>query len=244
MKKYLFLLLVLQATFTTAQVEEHLTGSELLKRCIAYHDPKGNWEKFRQRLILNSVNPNRTATTIFDIDMVKGDFNMVKTADGKHIEASVIKGKTYTSSIDGNTQISEEDRKKYRLSNEYIKNTRSYYTYLYGLPMKLKDFGTKVNEEVKKDTFNDKTYWVLKVDYVVEVGTDTWFFYINPNNYALEGYRFFHNKQPNDGEYIVLKNTIEMQGIKIPSVRTWYMNKDNKYLGTDSIEGSEGLKKL
>ncbi len=244
MKKYILLLFVLQAGLISAQVEERLTGSELLKRCIAYHDPKGNWEKFRQRLIVNSVSPNRTNTTVFDIDMVKGDFKMVKNTEGVRIETQVIRGKTYIASINGNTQISEEDRKKYRLSNDQIKSTRSYYTYLYGLPMKLKDFGTKVSEEVGQEVFNDKNYWVLKVDYVVEIGTDTWYFYINPSNYALEGYRFFHNKQPKDGEYIILKNTIEMQGIKIPSIRAWYMNKDNKYLGTDSIEGSEGLKKL
>jgi hypothetical protein len=244
MKKYLFLILILQSVLVTAQVEERLTGSELLKRCIAYHDPKGNWEKFRQRIMLSTNSPNRPSNIVFDIDNVSGSFKIVTNPDNQKVEAGVIKGKTYFSSINGNTQISDEDRKKYRLADDQIKRLRSFYTYLYGLPMKLKDFGTKVSEEVGQKTFNNKMYWVLKVDYFVEVGTDTWYFYINPSNYALEGYRFFHNKQPNDGEYIILKNTVEMQGVKIPSQRIWYYNKDNKYLATDNIEGSEGLKKL
>jgi len=40
--------------------------------------------------------------------------------------------------INGNTNPSEELKKKFSLSNERANLYKNYYTYLYGLPMKLK----------------------------------------------------------------------------------------------------------
>ncbi|MDA7764639.1 DUF6503 family protein [Flavobacteriaceae bacterium] len=39
----------------------------------------------------------------------------------------------------------------------------------------------------------------------------------------------------NDGEYIVLKNELNVNGIFMPKDRSWYYNKDDKYLGTDYL---------
>ena len=56
---------------------------------------------------------------------------------------------------------------------------KDYYTYLYGLPMKLKDPGTIVDPKVTKKRFKGKRYLVLKVSYDQEVGKDTWYFYFD-----------------------------------------------------------------
>jgi len=112
---------------------------------------------------------------------------------------------------------------------------RDYYTYLYGLPMKLKDPGTNVYEKIQQKTFKNKEYLVLKVDYDEAVGKDTWYFYFDPKTYAMEVYQFFHEESKNDGEYILLTDTMEVHNIKIPKTRTWYYNKGDVYLATDIL---------
>jgi hypothetical protein len=112
---------------------------------------------------------------------------------------------------------------------------RDYYGYLYGLPMKLKDKGTQIEDKIKRVKFQGKEYLSIKVTYEAKVGKDTWYFYFNPATYALEGYRFYHDESKNDGEYITLEGLETVQGIKIPKTRAWYVNKDDKFLGKDIL---------
>jgi len=117
---------------------------------------------------------------------------------------------------------------------------KNYYSYLYGLPMKLKDPGTNLSDTVDKKTYKGKDYLVLKVTYDASVGSDVWYFYFNPKTYAMEIYQFFktddNGKEKTDtGEYILLSEEAVVNGIKMPKVRAWYYNKDDKYLGTDSL---------
>ena len=112
---------------------------------------------------------------------------------------------------------------------------QNYYTYLYGLPMKLKDPGTIITDKIVRKKMKGKTYLVLKATYKKEVGKDTWYFYFNPKTYAMEIYQFFHDEAKNDGEYILLTGEETINEIKIPKNRAWYMNKDDKFLGTDIL---------
>ncbi len=44
------------------------------------------------------------------------------------------------------------------------------------------------------------------------------------------------NVKPDSGEYILLTDEETVNGIKMPKIRAWYYNKDDKYLGTDTLE--------
>ncbi len=117
---------------------------------------------------------------------------------------------------------------------------KNYYTYLYGLPMKLRDPGANINHPVEKRSFKGKEYLVLKVTYDPSVGSDIWFFYLNPETYAMEIYQFFKRDDsgellPNSGEYILLEGLSEVNGIQMPKVRSWYYNKNDALLGTDTL---------
>jgi hypothetical protein len=48
-------------------------------------------------------------------------------------------------------------------------------------------------------------------------------------------YQFYHNVAENDGEYIVLSEEEVYSGIRIPKIRTWYVNKDRSLLATDKL---------
>ena len=104
--------------------------------------------------------------------------------------------------------------------------------------MKLRDEGTQIYEKVTTTTFQDKEVLSMKVTYDKAVGEDIWYFYFNPKNYALVGYRFYHDEDVNDGEYIPLEGEEVINGIRFPKTRTWYVNKDDRLLGADILEAN------
>ena len=80
---------------------------------------------------------------------------------------------------------------------------------------------------------------MLKVTYDEAVGSDVWFFYFDPATYAMEVYQFYKGDPEgagkDTGEYILLSELHTTSGIKMPKVRAWYYNKDDGYLGTDTL---------
>jgi len=141
-------------------------------------------------------------------------------------------------SLNGQKNISEKVKTAHKLSCERANMFKNYYTYLYGLPMKLKDSGTILHPTIQRKTFKEKEYVVLKVTYEKAVGKDAWYFYFDPVTYAMEIYQFFHDEAKNDGEYILLTEEEIINDIKMPKNRAWYMNKDDRYLGKDILKRS------
>ena len=92
------------------------------------------------------------------------------------------------------------------------------------------------NKELELKTFKGKEYLVLKAIYDESVGKDIWYFYFNPETYAMEIYQFFHDEAKNDGEYILLTEEEAINGIKMPKNRAWHTNKEDKHLGIDILK--------
>ena len=176
--------------------------------------------------------PDRTS--VIQLDFPKQLFSLSVNRAGVNYSYSLDKGQCNIL-FDGKAEFSEEDKKKYRLNCERGTMMKNYYTYLYGLPMKLKDPGTKLHPEVLQKSFKGKDYLVLKVDYEQEVGEDTWYFYFDPKTYAMEVYQFYHDESKNDGEYILLSGMETINGIHMPKKRDWYYNKDEAFLGSDLL---------
>ena len=137
--------------------------------------------------------------------------------------------------MNGASDYSSEDAERFRLNDTRSQTMRDYYLYLWGLPMKLKDAGTIIHETVEKVHFENNTALKLQVTYEETTGQDTWYFYIDPVTYRMVGYQFFHDESINDGEYITLGEPLTISGMRIPNDRSWYVNKDSTYLGTDRI---------
>ncbi len=222
-----------------AQGISKMTAQEVLKKSIAFHDPKGQWASLHKKLYFHAKEIGNDS--IYEqvlLDNRTTYFCHFSRADGKVIEKEML-DTLAIGRINGDTAMSADDRKKYRLMPRQIRSARNSYVFLYGLPMKLNDKGTILNDTVKIDTFNGKNYLVLSVKYEKGVGTDTWFHYINPQTFALEGYRFNHNRQPNDGEFILCQDLIDVSGIRMPKVRLWHENKTGAYMATDILEKVE-----
>jgi hypothetical protein len=219
-----------------ASKAQDLTGEGLLQRAIAYHDPQENWKTFKGEMVIQMKSPNRSLrSTKIQIDLPSNYFKSTVKKDDNTIESELDKEECILK-LNGSTSIAQKIKDSLRISCDRAKMMKNYYTYLYGLPMKLKDPGTIIDPKVSKKTFKGKEYLVLKVAYEEEVGNDTWYFYFDPTTYAMEVYQFFHDEIKNDGEYILLTEMISVNGIKIPKVRAWYYNTDDNYLGTDVLQ--------
>ncbi len=213
-------------------VAQELTGTELLEKAISYHDPSHQWPTFDGAFQVTMTTPEGSPrVSEIKINLLEEKFHLVQNRDSVTTRYTINKGKCLTSLTDS---ISGK-----RTPCETAALYKNYYTYLYGLPMKLKDDGTNVSEVVERKTFKGKEYLVLKASYDEAVGSDIWYFYFDPETYAMEIYQFFKTEdgsmQKDSGEYILLSEEKTIDGIKVPKIRAWYYNKDDKYLGTDSL---------
>ena len=187
--KKLTTLLVLLLTFQAFSQE--LTGKQLLEKAIKYHDPNGNWETFNGTLKVTMTipeKPNRDSEIKIDLP---NEYFYVKATRGKNTKEYTVDKGNCKIAFNGIENPSETVLKEHKLSCDRANLYKNYYTYLYGLPMKLKDNGTNIQEKVEKKKFKGKEYLVLKVTYDESVGKDTWYFYFNPTTYAMEIYQFF-----------------------------------------------------
>ncbi|WP_394747772.1 DUF6503 family protein [Spongiimicrobium salis] len=235
------LLLLFFLAIAPISIAQELTGPQLLDKAIAHHDPNGIWKNFQGNLRVTMQTPDRSdRISAIHMDFPKQYFQLEATRDSIST-GYTLSGKECSVFLNGLTEVSAADKKKYRLDCERGQFMKNYYTYLYGLPMKLKDPGTILDEKVQSKTFKGKEYVVLKASYDEAVGKDVWYFYFDPKTYALEVYQFYHDEAKNDGEYIILSGTEDIQGIKMPKTRAWYYNSNDKYLGTDILsKGGRG----
>jgi len=231
MKKTATFLLLFSVFFSFSQT---LSGDQLLEKSIQFHDPNGNWSTFKGAFLVTMKTPKSSPRKSFiEIDLPQEHFLVKAIKDGVITQYTVDKG-ICRIAVNGNTTPSEALLKKHKLSCERANLYKNYYTYLYGLPMKLKDEGTIIHQKTTIKTLKGKEYLVLKVSYTKEVGNDTWYFYFDPKTYAMEAYQFF-KEQKERGEYILLTGLETIHDIKMPKERAWYFNKDDGYLGTDVL---------
>ena len=233
MKKILVFLIYALASGSI--FSQDLSGNQLLDKAIAYHDPDSKWNTFKADFFVSMESPNRPLRkSKIAIDFPASIFRLEANLNEKIMVSTLVKDECKIS-FNGSEEFSEEIKKEYRLDCERAFFYKNYYTYLYGLPMKLKDPGTIIDPKVEKKKIDGKEYWMLKVTYDETVGKDTWYFFFDQNTYALKHYQFFHDESKNDGEYIELEDELVIGGIKMPKNRSWYYNSNNQFLGIDRL---------
>ncbi|WP_108245452.1 DUF6503 family protein [Muricauda brasiliensis] len=235
MKRYCLALLVFSLLSAASGHSQSLPAENILEKAIAFHDPNENWQNLQTTFKVVMQTPNRPErTSIIKVDFPKQEFNL-DVSQGDNTYSYQIENTSCEITLNGSKKYTQKKAEEFKLNCERGNFMKDYYTYLYGLPMKLNDPGTNLEPKAEKKTFKGKDYLVLKVTYDATIGKDTWYFYFDPTTYAMEVYQFYHDESKNDGEYIILKGLETIEGIKMPKTRAWYMNKDDKYLGTDTL---------
>ncbi|NJB87598.1 hypothetical protein GGR26_003382 [Lewinella marina] len=213
-----------------------LLPDTLLSRSIRYHDPRGVWGRQPYGFWLSESRPGGdTRLTGLTLSPGTGDFALQQYSGGKRIELS-IQNDEFSYRYQGESEVSDSLLRANRLTRERAELLRDYYDYLWGLPMKLSDAGTLLQPRVHRVWYDGREMLELEVHYTPDTGGDVWFFLFDPVSYALQGYRFYHAAEgPASGEYILLEDEAEIEGLILPATRHWYHTRENRYLGTDRV---------
>lgn len=216
---------------------ETMEAETVLSNSIAYHDPQNRWDSFQKTMTIIELRPKDGSAhpVTVTLDRVNGRFVLEETDGGKKVYKAVTP-EGCTATLDGSDTFSNDDAKSYRMSCDEIKRYRGYYLYMYGIPMKLRDAGTRIDSLAERTTFINDDAWAIRVTYDEAVGSDIWYFYFDPETYRLIGCRFFHDEAKQDGEFIIYQGEHMLDEIRTAKRRRWYMNKDNQFLGTDLLQ--------
>ncbi|SIN77251.1 DUF6503 family protein [Algoriphagus halophilus] len=213
--KSLFFISLVTLTFSCEQ-EAPTTGVELVQRAISYHDPNGNWDDLKATFYMkDSLPPGRDSRT-YEFSLDNSHSKMTYAIEGLQYQVINDSLKILTGGI----------------TEERALRMRNYYTYLWGLPMKLNDPGTVIEKEIRKEEIDGKEYLVARVPYE----EDQWYFYFEPETYRMAAYKFYKDEPNQVGEIIYLEGEKEFKGIKIPANRTWYRTEKPEFLGVDMLQ--------
>lgn len=217
MRKSVSLILLLLFSIGCAErtSETPLTGSEIIEKSIRYHDPNGNWSELKASFVIQDSLPAGKDSRFYEFSLDNSQSKMVYR----------IQGLNYIVWNDS-VQVFEGE-----VENERALRMRNYYTFLWGLPMKLTDPNTRIEEKVSSEQLNGKTYQVVRVPYE----KDVWYFYIEPETYRMAAYKFYQDEPAGKGEIVYLEGEKEFEGMKIPANRTWYRTETPEFLGTDKL---------
>ena len=141
-------------TTTVLLLTATLSAAEMLARSIAYHDSDGRFATSAIAIELSESRPDGgVRKTSLVIDNGRGRFEMQRVVDDGREVYIRVDGDDVKVSLDGSTTFSAEEAEQYRLAPEQAKRTRNYYIYLYGLPMKLLDSGTRLDPETREKEY-------------------------------------------------------------------------------------------
>ncbi len=197
-----------------------LTAEDILNKSLQYHDPNGNWERLKIELQFDEIQPTDSIEKIRKtkvwIDNSIGYFKLNRGGEEIH-----------------GVKIDSCFIEKGDIDCDRAKRMRNYYLYLWGLPMKLRDSGTELNQQVSDTLWQEIPAYKLQVAYE----KDKWSYFFDKENFKMIGYSFV--QQNGSGEDILLESEIEIMGMRIPKKRSWY-TLSGKFLGTDILtEGSQ-----
>ena len=215
-------------------------AEELLRRTIAFHDPSGRWMQSTFQFDIKSTYADgRARVRKSRVNFATGAYEQNQEVEGRRVRMAVTNGNCAIE-VDGQRDVPPDFAQKHRLSCERAKLFRNYISYLWGLPMKLKDPGTRLDPKVETGTFRGEKVRVLTVRYEPSTGTDVWRFYIRERTAEMIGYAF--EKADGKGEYIVLEGIqVLSNGARIPRVRKWYETKGDVFLGSDVLLSADVL---
>lgn len=235
-KLFFFALLLTNSTFSLSQ---SLTGLEVVTKSIEYHDPDNMLYEQDLSFYFTEKRPDGSASKTSVRLAPKTERFSITSRKNSVEKHTAIHGQNVKFYLDGKLETDENILKENKLVAEKAFRIKNYYLYLWHLPVKLLDPGTIISPIVKETKFDKHNVYEVKVTYDSTVGSDTWYFYFDMKNFALSGYRFYHDESKNDGEYIVLENEYVHDLIRLPKKRKWYTHKEDKYLGTDILDRIE-----
>ncbi|MEP0304378.1 MAG: DUF6503 family protein, partial [Maribacter dokdonensis] len=90
MKYVLLSVFLLHGVLNYAQ---EITGTQLLERAIAYHDPENNWSSFKGKMLIEMENPKSSPrSTVIEMKLPNNYFKSTVKKDNYTIESELDNG--------------------------------------------------------------------------------------------------------------------------------------------------------
>ena len=115
-----------------------ITANELLDKSIKYHDPDSKWDKFNGAFTVVMTTPNASIRTSNITINLPGEYFKVDAKRDSISTSYTIAKDNCSMAYNGKIVDSLEAAKK-NMNCDRALLYKNYYTYLYGLPMKLED---------------------------------------------------------------------------------------------------------
>ena len=207
----------------------------VLERSIQYHDPQGKLSTHSLDMKLNQLRPDGSERkTQIWVGLNSPYFASIDQRNDITINMNNLNGQVEFQ-VGDDKQPSQDKLDELKLNEDRFHLMHNYYRYLWLAPLVLNDPGTTLIEQASLVDFDARQVWQIKVTYDPEVGSDIWYFYFDPNTFAMVGYCFFKDSEETKGEYILLEGEIEQHNVRIPASRKWYIHENDKYLGNDIL---------
>jgi hypothetical protein len=213
---FLILLSFASCSETTTTI---LTPRKIVENAVKFNDPNNNWKSLHANFSFESAfkhNPFPVENLEIEINVPKNEFRYSNSE--RDFEAIYKKDTCETISKQGNC-------------NNYAW-TKDFYTYVWGLPMKLQDPQTNIISFFTIENINKHPCYKVGVKYPNE----DFDFYFKCSNFELLAFSFSKNDSSGHSEFVELKGLYAFNNIKFPETRTWKDNNTQKTLGTNTVK--------
>ena len=209
----------------------------LLSQSQKKYDAKNQWEQAEINLHIQEPriqNPQRY--TVLKLDKSRNYFEMDRIREDG-IEKRIIDEKGEGAfAFNGSAEIPEELQQKYGLNLERSKGYRSFYELMYGLPMSLTENLWNKLEPAETTIFEGVPAYKIKMELKKEIISKHWTVLISKKDYKLLAVEFSHPESPEgEQEMIKFEGEVDLNGLKIPRMRHWYIKETQEYLGSDIV---------
>ena len=237
MKK--LLLLSLSFLCTTNLPAQLPTGPEVVAAAIQHHDPKGRWSELAfsaNRQTSTEVDGQQVENSAaFRIDNRNGTFaGRAKYDDIPYLH--VVTADTCFGVLENPIFAQGYDIREGLLGCESATRMYHFFSYMLGVPMKLNDPGTQIQEKVQRKEMDGKACYEVKVTYPPAIGEETWLFYFQESDYQLVAAQFYKDARTKDGELIFYRDYTKLRKVKLPQTLIWETMPDHTFLATDRYE--------
>ena len=231
-----FLALILSFQLIAQNVEPadvNLTGQQLWEKCISYHDPHGKWNTYEGIMhMVTVIGKNEVMEEVIEINKPENYYKCT-WIDGEVKAVKGIKNSKSFFAINDDNNPSEELIKKYDLTEENVSFYKVHHTCHFGLPMELKISGMTVEDKVDVVEFDDRKCYKLSFIGISEKATHEYYegrfiLYVDMVTFAMRGIENEPTEYPK--HYTILSREIEVNGIKIPHVKSTFRSEDDIHL--------------
>lgn len=220
------------------------SAEEILEKSIRFHDPEGKWNAYEGKLKMNVCFPgsgNTYGTEIVEINVPEDYYQWTRLINGYKVVKGIRDGAIFYS-LNGNSTPTPEEKEAFWINEPNIRMMKEHHYWHFGKFNYLKTSGVELQKEVKRMIFDGRDCYMLtftgdsaRVRHPYFAGENS--FCVDAESFALIGWI-------NPAGDLKIQGTIEINGMKIPAVETWYDPETNQLLGVTLFSRGDDINNL